>query len=472
MFAALLLILSLSLTCLSALSNPAQAENFADPAFQKLWEKTDKAVAEQRVSRPWLWGDAPFATKQELYDEASGTRLVQYFDKSRMELTNPFADKNSPYYVTNGLLTKELVSGQMQVGDNRYLDGIAADIPVAGDSDANPDCPTYATFGMANLATLNGNDNRAPDLTGQSVTASLNRAGQVGNLSALPAPATYAYYSPDLGHNIPNVFWNWLNRLDVDWLYAMGYPISEAYWSKVRVAGEDKQVLIQLFERRVLTYTPDNAPIWQVEMGNIGRHYYQWRYESGSVQVLSYLSYKSDVDRTLYVAGVFQNETNSEQRIKLTATLLDDKGQALAQSETMLDALSVVPAKGKSPFRLLIKNAPSQWSKLDISSEFLPFLKAYKERFDYSMQPAGVTLDKTSYGLPRLTGRLTTLGQNTSRYSQILAVAYDDEGRALEVTSGYVDPQTIEPGDSAPFELVFLRAKNFTRYEVFAEGNV
>src|SRR5206468_632020 len=29
---------------------------------------------------------------------------------------------------------------------------------------------------------------------------------------------------------------------------------------------------------RVLTYTPSNAPPWQVEMANVGRHYQSWRY--------------------------------------------------------------------------------------------------------------------------------------------------------------------------------------------------
>jgi hypothetical protein len=44
------------------------------------------------------------------------------------------------------------------------------------------------------------------------------------------------------------------------------------------VAGQQKNVLIQIFERRVLTYTADNPDPFKVEMGNIGRHYYQWRY--------------------------------------------------------------------------------------------------------------------------------------------------------------------------------------------------
>jgi hypothetical protein len=35
---------------------------------------------------------------------------------------------------------------------------------------------------------------------------------------------------------------------------------------------------MQCFERRCLTYTPDNPEGWQVEAGNVGRHYYYWRY--------------------------------------------------------------------------------------------------------------------------------------------------------------------------------------------------
>lgn len=447
-----------------------RAEDFADPAFQKVWEQSDKAVAERKVVRPWLWGEAPFASKQELYDEPAGSRLVQYFDKSRMELTNPFADKNSPYYVTNGLLTKELVSGEMQVGNNRYLDGLPADIPVAGDNEANPACPTYTTFGKAGLVTLTGNDARATDLTGQSVTATLNRVGTINNLRNTPAPVSYAYYNTDLGHNIPDVFWNWLNKLDTDWVFAMGYPISEAYWSQVQVGGETKTVLIQLFERRVLTYTPVNAPEWRVEMGNIGRHYYQWRYEAGTSHVLTYRIYKSEVDRTQYVVGVFQNDTNVEQRINLSVSLLDESGKELASSDTMINALAVVPAKGKSPFRILIPRGPEKWSEVKFYAEFLPFFKTFKSGFNYQLQPAELKLDKTGYGLPRLSGRLTNLGQVASRYSQILAAAYDNAGNIIDVESAYTNPQAIQVGDSARFELLFLRAKDFTNYDIFTEG--
>ena len=54
--------------------------------------------------------------------------------------------------------------------------------------------------------------------------------------------------------------------------------ISESYWTRVKVSGVERDVLVQLYERRVLTYTPSNPDGWKVEMGNVGQHYYPWRY--------------------------------------------------------------------------------------------------------------------------------------------------------------------------------------------------
>jgi hypothetical protein len=102
-----------------------------------------------------------------------------------------------------------------------------------------------------------------------------------------------AEYVPETNHQIASVFWDYLNsegliyqdgalvngRLFDPVFFATGLPITEAYWARVLVAGERVDVLLQCFERRCLTYTPTNAPEWRVEMGNVGLHYYRWRYE-------------------------------------------------------------------------------------------------------------------------------------------------------------------------------------------------
>jgi thermitase len=73
------------------------------------------------------------------------------------------------------------------------------------------------------------------------------------------------------GHIVPG-------RLFDPIFYATGLPITDAYWAEVKVGGQVKDVLIQAFERRILTYTPSNPRAYRLEMGNVGQHYYRWRY--------------------------------------------------------------------------------------------------------------------------------------------------------------------------------------------------
>ena len=48
--------------------------------------------------------------------------------------------------MTNGLLTVELVTGQLQVGNNQFVARYPAQIPLASDTD-DANAPTYASFG-------------------------------------------------------------------------------------------------------------------------------------------------------------------------------------------------------------------------------------------------------------------------------------------------------------------------------------
>lgn len=262
-------------------ATPERLKSFADPAIEAIWNAADRPVATKTANRSWLWGPQPNTpARLESYAEGpNGYRIVQYFDKSRMEITRPEGDRNSPWFVTNGLLTVELVTGQKQLGDNTFQARNPAEIPVAGDPNS-PLAPTYANF--RSIASVDGkqNERRAPNRTGQAVTATLNRAGQQGQRSA--TGVSYTYYENTLGHNIANVFWSWMNDpnrsgLVSGWLFALGYPISEPFWVQINLNGQPQTVLVQLFERRALTYTPGNPAAFQVEMGNIGQHYMAWR---------------------------------------------------------------------------------------------------------------------------------------------------------------------------------------------------
>lgn len=265
----------------------AQAADEAGiPEFQRTWERTDKPVKEGKVARTWMWGPEAFTdVMSESYVESpGGMRQVQYFDKSRMEINDPNAPDDGLWYVTNGLLVVEMISGELQVGDDSFEAREPSMVNVAGDPD-DPTGPTYSSF-ATHLAS-------AGDRTGQTVTQRLTRNGEIVEDAALADQSvTLAFYDDVTGHNVAQPFWDFMNsqglvyqngeyvqdQLFQNPFYATGRPITEPYFADVKVAGTVTTVLMQCFERRCLTYTPRNEPGFQVEAGNVGLHYFCWRY--------------------------------------------------------------------------------------------------------------------------------------------------------------------------------------------------
>jgi hypothetical protein len=260
----------------------------ANEHFARTWSRTDKPVADGAASRTWMWGpEANTGPLVEAYVEGvDGQRVVQYFDKARMEITQPDADPNEIWYVTNGLLVNELVSGQMQTGHTTFAPREPAQINVAGDPD-DPAGPTYAT--IATLRAL------PPLADGAPVTQRVDRDGGVTDdpaLSGHGVTAAFRVQVEGIDHQVASVFWTFMQSsgtvyqdggfttgaLFPNAFYATGYPITEAYWARVKLQGAGADVLIQCFERRCLTYTPGNPAGWQVEAGNVGQHYLRWRY--------------------------------------------------------------------------------------------------------------------------------------------------------------------------------------------------
>jgi hypothetical protein len=258
----------------------------SNPAFLTLAARHDEPVRTTQVGRTWLWGPQPLGTVSEPYVEGpNGQRVVQYYDKARMEITHPEADAASDWYVTNGRLAWELITGKVQTGDAQFITGAAAEIPVAGDADDTLG-PTYFAFTELLAA--------EPAPTGSAVTQTISRHGHIGADEELAAHGvTIGHVERATDHAIASIFWDYLQsrgqvwdggtlvegQLFEPWHFVTGLPITEPYWARVKVGGSVQDVLIQCFERRCLTYTPGNTPEWRVEQGNVGLHYFRWRYE-------------------------------------------------------------------------------------------------------------------------------------------------------------------------------------------------
>ncbi|HUG14573.1 MAG TPA: hypothetical protein VMM78_06095 [Thermomicrobiales bacterium] len=269
-----------------ALPLVAGAQSSGLDPFQSTWARTDKPVNDGVIVRTWMWGlqtDA-YPTVEPYVEGVEGERHVVYFDKSRMEITDPSEDQTDPWFVTNGLLVVELVSGEMQVGDEAFETRSPAHVNVAGDV-GDPHGPTYATFSGL-MAPYSGSQ---PTTLSQTV----DRAGNVSTDSRFTAyDVGTARWVDETQHWVAAPFWEFMNSEGIIWIegdlavddlfpdpfYATGFPITEAYWTRVLLKDIPTDVLVQCFERRCLTYTPDNPAGWKVEAGNVGLHYYIWRY--------------------------------------------------------------------------------------------------------------------------------------------------------------------------------------------------
>jgi hypothetical protein len=246
--------------------------------------------------------------------------------------------------VTNGLLVRELVSGKIAVGETETTTMEPALEAVAGDPfTVNEDAPTYASF--SDVAST-GNDRSASSRIGQKVEETIDRRGRVRTLDGddrrLADLVKIVNFDSNLGHNIPDKFWAFMNQTGMiydsstnryvqdgtvfqPWVFAMGVPITEPYWVKTKVNKVERDVLVQLYERRVLTYTPSNPRGFEVEMGNVGQHYYRWRYNVPDEPSDANVEPKiSDVDLTAYTSTTATIEwrtnkrTTSEVRYGLT----------------------------------------------------------------------------------------------------------------------------------------------------------
>ena len=192
----------------AAPTTEALAPAEADRAFGELWNRTDRPVAEGADGRSWMWGPKSFATGSEAYTESpGGRRVVQYWDKSRMEITNPVANRDELWFVTNGLLAKELVSGQLQTGQVRTSSSASRrHMPVVGDPTGAVAAPSYAAVSvMSPHSTATGVYDQQ---SARRLCRRIDEHGRVGSDATLRTLTTWSMlsYNNELGHNVPNVF--------------------------------------------------------------------------------------------------------------------------------------------------------------------------------------------------------------------------------------------------------------------------
>jgi hypothetical protein len=177
---------------------------------------------------------------------SEGGFIVQYFEKGRIE-EHP-AEANPAWRFQYGLLVDELAAAQ-------------AGIPVGGDASTL----TYASIhGLSQLQLR-----VAPP------------EGFVGGTMTLSDGSVFIPFSAELrpgpGQVVPTVFWWYINDESLfpgGWLHDVGLPTTAPVEAVVdKGPDKDRRILVQAFQRAILTYDPLNPDGWQVERANVGTDY-------------------------------------------------------------------------------------------------------------------------------------------------------------------------------------------------------
>ena len=99
-------------------------------------------------------------------------------------------------------------------------------------------------------------------------------------------------YDPQLraisGYVVPLYFWTYINQTDLfpgGWLHDIGLPMTSAFLVNTVKDGQQRQIMLQAFERTVLTYDPLNPRAWQVERGNIGADMFNAPSSGGTIEL-------------------------------------------------------------------------------------------------------------------------------------------------------------------------------------------
>lgn len=252
---------------------------------ESIWERSDGPVSRGVVDRAWLWGPEPVSTSTEFYPESpSRTRTLVYYNKGRLDILDPEGNSASDWYAVGGLLVQEMLAGRVQLGDAFFVDRPLSEFPLTGDFGQEQPV-TYATLAPFSSAWqgetaegfASGGERRVADRSGDAVMALLGGDGRLIPNAMPSSSVRYGSYDETTGHNIADVFVEWNAAQPYPALYLLGHPISEPYWIDTVIEGVPQTILIQAFQRRVLTYTPGNPEGWQVESTNVGDHYRAWR---------------------------------------------------------------------------------------------------------------------------------------------------------------------------------------------------
>ena len=183
------------------------------------------------------------------------------------------------------------------------------------------------------------------------------------------------------------------------------------------------------------------------------------------LQTGSYSSYVDSIG-TLWFVGEIVNKGNAPATsVQVALSLLDNNGNVVGVGS---DSPSFIQANGKFPFKIMVDQAPKEWKDVKIQIQGTPYDSQSFMPLYIDLKTDKVTGNPSGYGTYGLTGIVINTGQKTATLVQIVAAAYDKDGKVIDVGDTFATLSDIAPGGDSPFSLDFSNLSEApASYEIF-----
>lgn len=191
-----------------------------------------------------------------------------------------------------------------------------------------------------------------------------------------------------------------------------------------------------------------------------------------ALEVGSYTSFPTVLGGSYFAGEILNTGTAPASHVNFVLSLLDEEGNVLATTGSNIADLSVVPAGGKIPFLAMLAKAPQQYAKVEILVQGKPFTGSsiFPPYFDLKIDK--VTGQESSFGRYSLSGKIINTGTKPAELVKVVAIAYDEDGKVIDVGWTFSKLDKILPGQEGPFELDFTNIEKApAKYEIFTEGD-
>jgi hypothetical protein len=190
---------------------------------------------------------------------------------------------------------------------------------------------------------------------------------------------------------------------------------------------------------------------------------------TGGISILSSSSFTDDVG-AYHIVGEVKNNSPSDSMkyVKIVATLYGKTGKVIGTDFTFSDVGVLRPAE-KSPFEIILTDIRQSQKvssyKLSTSGDKTRALPAaLKLSVDNSY--------RDSIGFYHAAGEVTDQGSQKATYVKVSGTFYNSSGSVVAADFSYTDPHDLEPGQTAPFEMVITSSGSTANKIAYASVNV